>query len=83
MLSIGKIAQAIERELTNALTERTRLERDLGANPAEARAERDALQRTLARLTREQQTLEAQTPTARHQDRTQAAERETVLDLGV
>jgi hypothetical protein len=75
--------QAIERELTTTLTDRTRHERDLAANPTDARAERDALKHALARLTREQRNLEAQTPTDRHQDRTQAPEHDPTLDLGL
>ncbi len=73
--------QAIERELTTTLTDRARHERDLGANPAEARTERDAVKQALTRLTREQRTLEAQTPTKRHHDRTLTTERDTTLDL--
>jgi conjugative relaxase-like TrwC/TraI family protein len=75
--------QAIERELTNALTERTRLERDLGANPSEARAERDAVKQALTTLIRDRRTLEAQTRTNRGHDRAQEAQRDTALDLGL
>ncbi len=75
--------QAIDRELTTTLTDRTRHERDLGANPAEARAERNALKQALTKLTREQRTLEAQTPTDRHQDRTRATERDPAHDFGL
>ncbi len=72
--------EATERELTTTLTDRTRHEHDLGANPAEARAERNALKQALANLTREQRTLEAQTPTDRDCNRPRAPERDT-LDL--
>ncbi len=75
--------QATERELRTTLTDRAHLERDLGANPADARTERDALKHALAKLTREQRTLEAQTPTDRHQDHQRATERDTALDLGL
>lgn len=75
--------QATERELTTTLADRTRRELDLGANPAEARAERNALKHALANLTREQRTLEAQTPTDRHHERPRAPEHNPALDLGL
>jgi TrwC relaxase len=75
--------QAIERELATTLTERARHERDLAANPTEARTERDALKHTLSKLTREQRTLEAQTPTDRHHERADAPEHDPALDLGL
>ncbi len=73
--------QANDRELTNTLTERTRHEHNLGANPANTRTERDDLQRALAKLTREQRTQEALTHS--EHDRTQDPERATTLDLGL
>ena len=75
--------QANERELTNTLTERTRLERNLGADPAKTRTERDDLQRALAKLTREQRAQEALTRKDRPLDRTQNPERDAALDLGL
>jgi conjugative relaxase-like TrwC/TraI family protein len=75
--------QANDREMTNTLTDRTRHERDLGANPAEARTERDDLQRELTKLTREYRTQEALTRSERSHDRTQDPKRDTALDLGL
>ncbi len=75
--------QATERELTTTLTDRARHERDLGANPAEARTERDALKQALMKLTREQRTLEAQLGTERDHNRAHEAERDPALDLGL
>jgi hypothetical protein len=76
--------QAGERELTRTFTERTRLERNLGADPAKTCTERDDLQRALAKLTREQRAREALTRSEHSHDRTQdPAERNTALDLGL
>jgi hypothetical protein len=72
---------ATERELTRTLTDRARHEHNLGANPAEARTERDALKHALARLTREQRTIEVQSRADHHQDRRQATERHPALDV--